>query len=182
MTNAGRSSRVSCTTPASSANTRIGELLLLLFVQPLSRIVATRTSQINWIDGVLHVTFATIPIPMPAPLDALIDEHVDQCGMSLHGSQRTGCLFPGGSPGQHLNTENIRYQLVAIGMKPYAGRKAALFQLAADMPAPVLGELIGVSNNTQPTGLDWPHATGAATSPTERDALGQDVRAARECR
>jgi hypothetical protein len=68
--------------------------------------------------------------------------------MSLHGSRDTGWLFPGGSPGRHLNTENIRAQLVAIGMKPYEGRKATLFQLAADIPAPVLGELIGISNKS----------------------------------
>lgn len=67
--------------------------------------------------------------------------------MSLHGSRGTGWLFPEGNPGRHLATENIRAQLVAIGMKPNEGRKAALFQLAADMPAPVLGELIGISNN-----------------------------------
>jgi hypothetical protein len=32
-------------------------------------------------------------------------------------------------------------------MKPYEGRKATLFQLAADVPAAVLGELIGISAN-----------------------------------
>lgn len=131
---------------------RIGGLFLLVFAQPLSRIVAMKTSQITHINEALHVTFATIPIPMPAPLNALIAEHLGQRGMSLHGSRGTGWLFPGGSPGQHLNTENIRARLVAIGMKPYEGRKAALFQLAADMPAPVLGELIGISNNNA---ADW---------------------------
>ncbi|MGH3497455.1 MAG: hypothetical protein ACRDP1_08330 [Nocardioidaceae bacterium] len=132
--------------------TRIGGLFLLLFAQPLSRIVAMKSSQISHIEDILHVTFATIPVPMPVPLDALILEHLGQRGMSLHGSRGTGWLFPGGSPGQHLNTENIRAQLVAIGMKPYEGRKAALFQLAADMPAPLLGELIGISHNNA---SDW---------------------------
>ena len=32
-------------------------------------------------------------------------------------------------------------------MKPYEGRRATLFQVAADSPAPVLGELIGISDN-----------------------------------
>ncbi|HZW44291.1 MAG TPA: hypothetical protein VFF32_07865 [Dermatophilaceae bacterium] len=127
--------------------TRIGGLFTLLFAQPLSRIVAMKTSQISRIDDTLHVTFRTIAIPLPAPLDTLVTEHLNHRGMSLHGSRGTGWLFPGGSPGRHLNTENIRAQLVQIGMKPYEGRKATLFQLAADIPAPVLGELIGVSNN-----------------------------------
>ncbi|MGH2909079.1 MAG: hypothetical protein ACRDK8_07275 [Solirubrobacteraceae bacterium] len=132
--------------------TRIGGLFTLLFAQPLSRIVAMRSSQVSHVDSALHVTFRTVAVPMPAPLDSLIDQHMADRGMSLHGSRDTGWLFPGGSPGRHLNTENIRYQLVALGMKPYEGRKAALFQLAADMPAPVLGELIGISHNNA---SDW---------------------------
>ena len=127
--------------------TRIAALFMLLFAQPLSGIVAMRSSQGSRIDGTLHVTFRTVAIPMPAPLDALLEKHLDGRGMSLHGSRDTGWLFPGGSPGRHLNTENIRAQLVEIGMKPYEGRKAALLQLAADVPAPVLGELIGISDN-----------------------------------
>lgn len=127
--------------------TRIAGLFMLLFAQPLSRIVAMRSSQVSRIDDTVHVTFRAVAVPMPAPLDALIDEHLADRGMSLHGSRDTGWLFPGGSPGRHLNTESIRAQLVEIGMKPYEGRKAALFQLAADVPAPVLGELIGISNN-----------------------------------
>lgn len=132
--------------------TRIGGLFTLLFAQPLSRIVAMRTSQISHVEDTLHVTFRHIAIPLPAPLDALVADHLGERGMSLHGSRDTGWLFPGGSPGRHLNTENIRAQLVAIGMKPYEGRKATLFQLAADIPAPVLGELIGISNNNA---ADW---------------------------
>jgi hypothetical protein len=132
--------------------TRIGGLFTLLFAQPLSRIVAMKTSQISHVDDTLHVTFRSIAIPLPAPLDTLVREHLAGRGMSLHGSRDTGWLFPGGSPGRHLNTENIRAQLVTIGMKPYEGRKATLFQLAAEIPAPVLGELIGISDNNA---ADW---------------------------
>ena len=133
--------------------TRIGGLLTLLFAQPLSRIVAMRTSQITITDDqALHVTFSTIPIQMPPVLDDLIREHLDHRGKSLYASRDTGWLFPGGNPGHHLATENIRSQLVAIGIKPYENRKAALFQLAGDMPAPVLAELIGITNNNA---ADW---------------------------
>lgn len=132
--------------------TRIGGLFTLLFAQPLSRIVAMRTSQISRVDDKMHVTFNTVAIAMPAPLEGLVEDHLGERGMSLHASRDTGWLFPGGSPGRHLNTENIRAQLVAIGMKPYEGRKAALLQLAADIPSPVLAELLGISNNNA---ADW---------------------------
>lgn len=116
--------------------TRIGGLFTLLFAQPLSRIVAMRTSQVTIAAvGTVHVTFNDLPIQMPAVLDDLIRKHLNHRGKSLYASRDTGWLFPGGSPGQHLATEAIRAQLVAIGIKPYEGRKATLFQLAADMPA-----------------------------------------------
>ncbi len=133
--------------------TRIGGLLTLLFAQPLSRIVAMRTSQIIITDDrAVHVTFSTIPVQMPPVLDDLIREHLEHRGKSLYASRDTGWLFPGGNPGHHLATENIRSQLVAIGIKPYESRKATLFQLAGDMPAPVLAELIGITNNNA---ADW---------------------------
>jgi hypothetical protein len=50
---AGPSSIAYCTTPPIKRHTRIGGLFLLLFAQPLSRIVAMRTSQISHIDGSL---------------------------------------------------------------------------------------------------------------------------------
>lgn len=133
--------------------TRIGGLLTLLFAQPLSKIVAMRTSQVTFTDdGAVHVTFTTIAIQMPPVLDDLIREHLDHRGKSLYVSRATGWLFPGGNPGRHLATENIRAQLVEIGIKPYANRKAALFQLASEVPAPVLAELIGITDSNA---ADW---------------------------
>lgn len=133
--------------------TRIGGLLTLLFAQPLARIVAMRTSQIAETDDHgLNVTFNTIPIRMPPVLDDLIREHLERRGKSLYASRDTGWLFPGGNPGHHLASENIRAQLVATGIKPYENRKAALFHLAGDIPSPVLAELIGITTHNA---ADW---------------------------
>jgi hypothetical protein len=126
--------------------TRIGGLLTLLFAQPLNRIVAMRTDQVTLDQDSVHIRFNTIAIQMPAVLDDLIRDHLTHRGKSLYASRDTGWLFPGGNPGLHLATENIRSQLVAAGIKPYENRKATLFQLAGDIPAPVLAELIGITN------------------------------------
>lgn len=133
--------------------TRLGGLFTLLFAQPLSRIVAMRTEQVTDHDG-LFVTFADVPIQMPPVLDELIREHLADRGKSLYASRGTRWLFPGGNPGRHLATENIRSQLVAIGMNPHEGRKAALYQLASTIPAPVLSELVGISQNNA---TQWAH-------------------------
>ena len=133
--------------------TRIAGLLTLLFAQPLSRIVAMRTSQVAITDDrAVHVTFSKIPVQMPPLLDDLIREHLEHRGKSLYASRGTGWLFRGGNPAAHLATENIRSQLVAIGIKPYENRKATLFHLSGDMPAPVLAELLGL---TDKNAADW---------------------------
>ena len=133
--------------------TRLGGLFTLLFAQPLSSIVAMRTNQVTITAcGRVDVAFSTIPVQMPAIVDQIIRNHLQQRGKSLYASRRTDWLFPGGKPGRHLETENIRAQLVAIGIKPYESRKAALFQLAGEMPAPVLAELLGIADTTA---ADW---------------------------
>lgn len=134
--------------------TRIGGLFTLLFAQPLTRIVAMRTDQVTLAEDTVHVAFNDLPIQMPAVLDDLIREHLHHRGKSLYASRGTGWLFPGGNPGRHLATENIRSQLVAIGIKPFEARKATLFALAGDVPAPVLAELIGI---TDTNAANWAH-------------------------
>ena len=98
---------------------------------------------------------ATSPsTPSPSrclPLDQIIRDH-------LHGEERAStppATTAGSSPAAYQETpetENIRAQLVAIGIKPHESRKAALFQLAGEMPAPVLAELLGITDNNA---TDW---------------------------
>lgn len=126
---------------------RIAGLFMLLFAQPLARICHMRTSQIDTSNGRTTVTFDAVPIEMPEPLAGLVRQQAQSRGNASYASRDNGWLFPGGIPGRPLNTENIRGPLVAIGIRPHASRKAALFQLAAQVPAPILAELVGISQN-----------------------------------
>lgn len=150
--------------------TRVAGLFVLLFAQPLSQVVRMRTDQVNLTDQAVRVTFHTVAVQMPAGLDDLLREQLQQRGRSLYASRDTGWLFPGGNPGRHLATENVRAQLVARGIKPYQNRKAALFQLAGDVPAPVLAELIGLTHDNAASwaklaGRDWTAYIAERASP-----------------
>jgi len=138
--------------PSLRSYTRLGGLFTLLFAQPLHRIAAMRTDQVTTTDTTVHVTFHTTPIQMPPLLDDLVHDHLKRRGQSLYVSRDTGWLFPGGHPGQHLTTEAFRRDLVKIGIKPYEARKAALFQLAGSAPAPILAELLGLTDSNA---ADW---------------------------
>jgi hypothetical protein len=129
--------------------TRVAGLFMLLFAQPLARICRMRADQINRLpDGLVTVTFDTFAIELPAPLDRLVVDQLACRGKASYASTATQWLFPGGIPGNHLATENIRSQLVARGIQPSQARKAAMFGLAAEIPAPILADILGLGTNT----------------------------------
>ncbi|WP_280489658.1 hypothetical protein [Nocardia carnea] len=74
--------------------TRIAGLFMLLFAQPLSRICRMRPDQIALLPDTVTVTFDTVAIEMPEPLDQLLREHLDQGGPASYANTGTW-LFPG---------------------------------------------------------------------------------------
>lgn len=128
---------------------RLAGLFLLLFAQPLSVICKMRLDQVTiHPSGSATVRFADVPIPMPALLDDLIRAHLAQPGVPAITTQRHGWLFPGLNPGTHRVTESIRAELVAHNIHPGNARQAARYGLAAEIPASVLADLIGIADQT----------------------------------
>jgi integrase len=119
---------------------RVAGLLILLYAQPLSRICRMKPEQVTLgSDGIVTVTLGTVAIEMPELLDRLVLAQLDRCTHIRYASHQKKWLFPGRHAGRHLATENIH---------PADARKAAMFQLAAEIPTPVLAELLGLSPAT----------------------------------
>jgi hypothetical protein len=128
---------------------RVAGLFTLLFAQPLSRTCRMRADQITINeDRGVTATFDTFPIELPKPLDPLLVRHLAARGQASYASRPDRWLFPGGHPGKHLATENIRSQLVQRGIQPGTARNAAMYLLAAEIPTPILAEMLGLSPNT----------------------------------
>lgn len=96
-------------------------------------------------DGSVSVTFDTVPIPLPDPLAQLVLQHLSRRGQASYASHPDRWLFPGGIPGRHLATENIRGQLVKRGIHPLSARNAAMFQLATAMPSAIVADVVNIS-------------------------------------
>ena len=126
---------------------RVAGLLTLLFAQPLARVVRLPSNHVEQRpDGAVNITFGTsTAVILPEPLDALVVRQLNGRGLSSYASRADPWLFPGGTPGRHLTTESVRGELVAHGIHPLQSRLAALFQLAGQMPTPVLADLLGIS-------------------------------------
>ncbi len=126
---------------------RVAGLFTLLYAQPLARICRMNTSQVDVATGGrVSVTFDSFAVELPTPFDQLVVLHLARRGQASYVSHTTQWLFPGGVPGKHIATNCVREELVARGIHPSSSRKAALLQLAATMPSPVLADVLGLSN------------------------------------
>jgi hypothetical protein len=150
---------------------RVAGLFILPYAQPQSRICRMTPEQVTHrSDGTVAVTFDTVPIEMPEILDQLVLDQLARARHDRYANHHKRWLFPGRHAGRHLATENIRKQLVDRGIHPADARKAAMFQLTAEIPTPILAELLGLSPTTA---TRW--ATLAARDWSQYAAMRRDA-------
>ena len=128
-----------------------GGLLLLLYGYPVSRTVEMKTTQISHRDGNTYLTFDQHPVLLPPAMTRLITElgltATPAAVLGGRGNQTTW-LFPGQVPGRNLAVNGLVRQLGDHGIQARTSRSAALVNLATDLPAPVLADLLGMHVNT----------------------------------
>ena len=163
---------------------RVAGCLLLLYGQPLSRIAVMTTSQVTRsrrarCSSGSAATTCPSPDRSPPPSRQLINDGRSHRGVG--SPQQTTWLFPGHLPGHPITPATLGERLRALGIYAQTGRRAALLDLAAQLPAAVLADLLGLHQNTaakwmHQAGGDWsryaaelarrPHQTLTNTSPT----------------
>jgi hypothetical protein len=141
---------------------RAAGCLLLLYGQQLSRIAVMTTSQVTSHDGGVLVRFGDHDVPVPGPLGVILTE-LARSGRSHTGTGTpavTPWLFPGGLPGRPITASRLCQRLGDLGVHAMAGRRAALLDLAAQLPAAVLADLLSIAPTTavrwmREAGGDW---------------------------
>lgn len=137
--------------PVLPLRLRAAGALLLLYGQPVSRIVQITASQLADIDRGSYLTLDRHPMILPPALAALIHElQRTATPKAILGGrgQQTTWLFPGQVPGQHITSNYLVKLLNGHGIHARSSRNAALISLAADLPAAVLADLLGLHPNT----------------------------------
>ena len=151
---------------------RVAGCLLLLYGQPLSRIAVMTTSQVTRSGEEMLIRLGRHDVPVPGPLATAITQLIND-GRSHRGvgsPQQAAWLFPGHLPGRPITPARIGERLRALGIYAQASRRAALLDLAAQLPAAVLADLLGMHQNTaakwmNQAGGDWSrYAAGLARS------------------
>ena len=148
-------------TPFEPADRAAG-CLVLLYGQNVTRIAALTVSQVTRHDRDVHIRLGKHDIPVPPTLGAILDTLITDgkpytgTGTPAHGKW----LFPGLLPGQPITPERLSARLNDIGIPVRAARRAALTGLAAQVPAAVLADALGIHpttavNWTYDAGSDW---------------------------
>jgi len=134
-----------------------GLLLLLLFAQPITRIVTLT------VDDVLHhgqedgqgngqgvyLRLGDPPAPVPEPLAGLLLELVQaRANMNTASNPASRWLFPGGRAGQPLTPGALRQRFQALELPTIPARTASLSQLVLQAPAPVVAAALGYQSAT----------------------------------
>jgi hypothetical protein len=124
---------------------RVAGLLVLALAQPVARIARLSADAIGWSGDEVTVLLARTPAPLPQPMGALV------AALAQRRREQTGegvaCwLFPGRRAGEPIVQTAFSQRLRQIGVT-CTGRRAALYALARDLPAPVLVDVLGYSRS-----------------------------------
>ena len=163
----GNSSAASCTTTTLDLTDRAAGCLLLLFGQHLSRIAVMTTSQIITRDGQVLVRFGKHEVPVPDSLGRILTDLIraGRAHTGIGSPATSPWLFPGGMPGQPITPSRLGERLRAIGIRAMPGRRAAMIDLAAQLPAAVLADLLNITPAPPSAGCTRQEPTGTATPP-----------------
>lgn len=127
---------------------RVGGLLILLYAQPLTRIVHLTVDQVSPSGDSLML--GETPVLLPPPIDALVDELRQQRhGRALIGRTADNpWLFPGGRAGRPLAARQLMRRLQVYGIRARPARNTTLMELANQLPAVVISRLLGLHAGT----------------------------------
>lgn len=133
-----------------STDLRAGAALVLLFGLTPTRITRLTTQDITSKSGRTYLTVGASPLTVPASIAPLFLELADRAERHRplvvdRPDQVNPWLFPGALPGRHTQPATLASRMAtAFGLKIRTARNAALCNLAQDIPAPVLADLLGL--------------------------------------
>lgn len=151
--------------------TRVAAILMLLYAQPLTRILALTTDDIISQDaGEIAIRLGDPPAPVPDPFAGLLLRYAGQ-RLNLTTATNAGArwLFPGRRGGQPMIPDTIERRLRSAGIAALAGRTAALRQLVLQAPAPVIATMLGYSHQQAARVADEAGSPWSRYAPEDHD-------------
>jgi hypothetical protein len=129
-----------------AASDRVAGLLVPLYARPPARIVQLTVDRITNRAGIPQLRLGRGTITLIGPLADLACRLPERqpAGMAARLADDSPWLFPGRQPDRPLHPTSLRHRLTTLGTDPRADRNTALLQLAAELPIPVVADLLGL--------------------------------------
>lgn len=128
---------------------RAAAIIVLLYAQPLSRIVRLTIDDVIHHDDQVLLRLGEPPSPIPQPAaDLLLAWIDDRTNMNTATNRDSRWLFPGRRAGQPMHPDTLGGLLRAIGVANVAARTSAMRQHVQQMPAPVVADALGYHHVT----------------------------------
>jgi integrase len=123
---------------------RVIALLILLYAQPLSRIVRLTIDDVIREGDQVFVRLGDPPVPIPGPFAEIVTNYVaNRSNLTTATNPTSRLLFPGRRAGQPLHPASIRLRLHRLGIPNINGRSRAIRELLLQAPAPVVAGMVG---------------------------------------
>lgn len=128
---------------------RLAGALVLLFAQPITRMLQLTPDDVEAQDGVVHIRLGQDPLELPEPLARIaVDLAVRPRGLATTAAAGRGqWLFPGLRLDAPLSGEHMRRRLARLGIIARPDRTAALVDLCQHVPPALLADLLGISEH-----------------------------------
>jgi hypothetical protein len=128
--------------------TRVAATLMLLYAQPLTRILRLTIDDVLRQGNDVNIQSGDPPTPIPAPFAELLLAHLtNRLNMTTATNPDARWLFPGRRGGQPMTPETLTKRLRQHRIPGLRGRTAALRQLVLQAPAPVVAMMLGYSQD-----------------------------------
>jgi hypothetical protein len=124
--------------------TRIAATLMLLYAQPLTRILRLTIDDVLHQDNEVSIRLGDPPSPVPEPFAGLLLQHLDQrLNLTTATNPDARWLFPGRRGGQPMTPEALESRLRQHRIPGLRGRTAAIRQIILQTPPPVVAKMLG---------------------------------------
>ena len=137
--------------PDIDAADRVAGALVVVYAQPLTRINRLTVSDLIIQPDRVAIRLGSSPVEISEPLARYVRELVNERQPQPRKVQirsDPGWLFVGANPGRPISQYALAARLRRQGVRPGRHRLVALHQLASEMPAALVADLLGISPGT----------------------------------
>ncbi|MEV5432792.1 hypothetical protein [Streptomyces sp. NPDC052701] len=149
------------TDPEHRCALRVVGVIVLLYVQPLTRIVQLTVDDVLHEGGITLLQLGEPASPVPVLVAALLLAYIaDRDNLNTATNQASRWLFPGRRAGQPTRPDHLSALPGEIGVPVAAARGAAIRQQLLELPASVVADALGYHDKTtsrllRETGGTW---------------------------